>query len=178
MLEQVGIDTEIEVLEFSAYTSRVWNAAAFEHLVVTGLGNSMRDNIFAMRALLCDGSYADRVGWCNERFDELMRAAETEVDPAKRAAMLHEATHILATERPWITLFQQQNLVGVSESVDWRPRADELLWMFEAKPKSEAGMTCGTPAAGAPGSRRDRRATRGGAERARSARSGGAANGR
>ncbi len=135
MLEQVGIDTEIEVLEFSAYTSRVWNAAAFEHLVVTGLGNSMRDNIFAMRALLCDGSYADRVGWCNERFDELMRAAETEVDPAKRAAMLHEATHIVATERPWITLFQQQNLVGVSESVDWRPRADELLWMFEAKPK-------------------------------------------
>jgi peptide/nickel transport system substrate-binding protein len=136
MLEEVGISTEVEVLEFSAYTSRVWNAAAFEHLVVTGLGNSMRDNIFAMRALLCDGSYADRVGWCNDRFDELMYAAETEVDPAKRAEMLHEATHIVAEERPWITLFQQQNLVGVSNAVDWRPRQDELLWMFEAKPRN------------------------------------------
>ncbi len=134
MLEQVGISTEVEVLEFSAYSSRIWNAAEFEHLVVTGLGNSMGDNIFAMRALLCEGTYQDRVGWCNERFDEVMYAAEVEVDPEARAALLHEATHIVAQERPWITLFQQQNLVGISEDVDWTPRQDEYLWMFEAQP--------------------------------------------
>jgi peptide/nickel transport system substrate-binding protein len=132
MLEEVGISTEIEILEFSAYSANVWNAAAFEHLVVTGLGNSMRDNWFAMRALYCDGSYAERVGWCNERFDEVMTAAETEVDAVKRAELLHEATDIVATERPWITLFQQQNLTGIANHVDWSPRADELLWMFEA----------------------------------------------
>lgn len=134
MLEQVGINTEIEVLEFSAYSANVWNAAAFEHLVVTGLGNSMGDNWFAMRALFCGGEYATRVGWCNERFDELMTAAETEVDPEARAALLHEATDIVAEERPWITLFQQQNLVGVSTGVDWTPRPDEYLWMWSAQP--------------------------------------------
>src|SRR5690554_4904088 len=134
MLEQVGISTEVEVLEFSAYSSRIWNAAEFEHLVVTGLGNSMQDNIFAMRALLCEGTYQERVGWCNERFDEVMYAAEVEVDPVARAALLHEATDIVAQERPWITLFQQQNLVGISEDVDWAPRQDEYLWMFEAQP--------------------------------------------
>lgn len=58
------------------------------------------------------------------------------MDPDKRAEMLHEATHIVAQERPWITLFQQQNLVGVSNEVEWRPRQDELLWMFEAKPRN------------------------------------------
>ncbi len=135
MLEAVGIVTEIEVLEFSAYTSRIWNAAAFEHLVVTGLGNSMRDNWFAMQALYCEGTYQERVGWCNERFDEVMDLAQTEVDPEARAALLHEATHIVAAERPWITLFQQQNLTGVSSDVDWAPRQDEYLWMFEAKPR-------------------------------------------
>lgn len=134
MLEAVGIRTELEILEFSAYTSRIWNAAAFEHLVVTGLGNSMRDNWFAMRALLCDGEYQERVGWCNERFDEVMRAAETEVNPEARAKLLHEASHIVAEERPWITLFQQQNLVGVSTKVDWTPRQDEFLWMYDAMP--------------------------------------------
>ncbi len=134
MLEQVGINTEIEVLEFSAYSQRIWNAGAFEHLVVTGLGNSMRDNWFAMRALLCGGQYDDRVGWCNEHFDELMTAAQTEVDAEVRTEMLSEATRIVATERPWITLFQQQNLAGISSGIDWSPRQDELLWMFEAKP--------------------------------------------
>lgn len=134
MLEEVGINTELEILEFSAYSQRIWHAAAFEHLVVTGLGNSMRDNWFAMRALLCEGSYEERVGWCNERFDELMYAAEVEVDLQRRAEMLHEATHIVAEERPWIALFQQQNLTGVSDEVDWSPRPDELLWMFDAQP--------------------------------------------
>ncbi len=134
MLEAVGINTEIEILEFSAYSSRIWNAAAFEHLVVTGLGNSMRDNWFAMQALYCEGTYQERVGWCNPRFDEVMDLAQTEVDPDARAALLHEATHIVTAERPWITLFQQQNLTGVSNSVDWSPRQDEYLWMFEATP--------------------------------------------
>jgi peptide/nickel transport system substrate-binding protein len=134
MLEEVGFATDVDVREFSAYSQNVWNAAAFEHMVVTGLGNSMGDNWFAMRALLCGGQYEDRVGWCNERFDELMYAAETEVDPTRRAEMLHEATDIVAEERPWITLFQRQDLVGVTNRVDWAPRADGMLWMFDARP--------------------------------------------
>jgi peptide/nickel transport system substrate-binding protein len=134
MLEEVGFDTVVDIREFSAYSANVWNAGAFEHMVVTGLGNSMGDNWFAMRALLCGGQYDDRVGWCNERFDELMHAAENEVDPDRRAEMLHEATDIVAEERPWITLFQRQDLVGVSTAVDWAPRADGMLWMFEATP--------------------------------------------
>ncbi|CAN5670379.1 ABC transporter substrate-binding protein [soil metagenome] len=134
MLEEVGFSTNVDIREFSAYSSTVWNAGAFEHMVVTGLGNSFGDNWFAMRALLCGGQYDDRVGWCNERFDELMNAAETEVDPTARAEMLHEATDIVAEERPWITLFQRQDLVGVSSDVEWTPRADGMLWMFEATP--------------------------------------------
>lgn len=134
MLEQVGINAVVDIREFSAYSSNVWNAGAFEHFVVTGLGNSFGDNWFAMRALLCGGQYDDRVGWCNERFDELMNGAETEVDPVARAAMLHEATDIVATERPWITLFQRQDLIGLGNAVRWTPRADGLLWMFEATP--------------------------------------------
>jgi peptide/nickel transport system substrate-binding protein len=134
MLEAVGIDAVVDVREFSAYSSNVWNAGAFEHMVVTGLGNSFGDNWFAMRALLCGGQYDDRVGWCNERFDELMYGAEVEVDPEARAAMLHEATDIVATERPWVTLFQRQDLIGIGQDVDWTPRADGLLWMFEATP--------------------------------------------
>lgn len=135
MLDEVGINSVVDVRPFAAYSANVWNVGAFEHLVVTGLGNSMNDNIFAMRALYCGGEYDNRVGWCNERFDEVMTAAETEVDPDTRAALLHEATDIVATERPWVTLFQRQNLVGVSNRVDWQPRPDEMLWMFNATPR-------------------------------------------
>jgi len=135
MLEAVGINAVVDIREFSAYSANVWNAGAFEHFVVTGLGNSFGDNWFAMRALLCGGEYAGRVGWCNERFDELMAAAQTEVNPEARAAMLFEATDIVAEERPWITLFQRQDLTGVNRGLDWSPRADGFLWVFNATPR-------------------------------------------
>ncbi len=134
MLEQVGINTEIEVLEWSAYQSRIWNADNIEHFVLMGLANSMFDNWFSMRAILCDGSYRNRVHWCNERFDELMYAAEVEVDLARRDELLHEATYIVLEERPWVTLFQSDVLLGLSKRVSWQPRQDELLWMFAAEP--------------------------------------------
>ena len=134
MLEEVGIKVEIEVLEWSAYQSRIWAADNIEHFVLMGLGNSMFDHWFSMRALMCEGAYRNRVHWCHERFDELMLASEVEVDEEAREELLHEASYIVLEERPWITLFQLQNLNAVANDVDWTPRPDELLWMFDAQP--------------------------------------------
>jgi peptide/nickel transport system substrate-binding protein len=134
MLDEIGVNTEIEVLEWSAYQSRIWNADNITHFVLMGLANSMFDNWFSMRAIQCDGAYRDRVHWCNERFDELMAGAETEVDLEARTEMLTEATYIVLEERPWSTLFQSQVLVGIADDVQWQPRPDELLWMFAAQP--------------------------------------------
>jgi peptide/nickel transport system substrate-binding protein len=135
MLNEIGVNTEIEVLEWSAYQSRIWNADNITHFVLMGLANSMFDNWFSMRAIQCDGAYRDRVHWCNERFDELMAGAETEVDLEARTEMLTEATYIVLEERPWSTLFQSQVLVGIADDVQWQPRQDELLWMFAAQPR-------------------------------------------
>jgi peptide/nickel transport system substrate-binding protein len=140
MLEEVGVNTEVEVLEWSAYQSRIWDADNVEHFVLMGLANSMFDNWFSMRAILCEGSYMNRVHWCNERFDELMYAAEVEVDLERRDEMLHEATYIVLEERPWVTLFQSQVLVGVTNEVEWQPRQDELLWMYAATPVQDAAQ--------------------------------------
>ena len=134
MLSEIGVNTEMEVLEWSAFQSRIWNADNITHFALMGLANSMFDNWFSMRAIQCDAAYRNRVHWCNERFDELMALAETEVDLAKRTEYLHEATYLVVEERPWITLFQSEVLVGVSTDVAWQPRQDELLWMFAAQP--------------------------------------------
>lgn len=136
MLEEIGVKTEIEVLEWSAYTSRIWNVDNITHFAVMGLANSMFDNWFSMRAIQCGGAYRNRVAWCNERFDELMAIAQNEVNLQKRTEALIEATYIVYNERPWVTLFQSQQLVGVSTNIDWQPRQDELFWVFAATPRN------------------------------------------
>ncbi|CAN5586070.1 hypothetical protein BH24DEI1_BH24DEI1_04900 [soil metagenome] len=40
----------------------------------------------------------------------------------------------MVEERPMIFLFQLENLAGVNVNVDWSPRPDEMLWMFDAQP--------------------------------------------
>lgn len=134
MLEQVGINTEMEVLEWSSFQSRIWNVNNVENIVLMGLANSMFDGWHAQRAFLCDGSYIGRTNWCNEEFDELVRAAEVELNEELRVQYLRDAFYIMAEERPLITLYQVENLVGVNDGVSWTPRPDEGLWMFDARP--------------------------------------------
>lgn len=134
MLEAVGINTELEILEWSAYLDRVWNADSIENIGLIGLANPLFDSWFALRAIQCEGSFAGKTNWCNERFDELIQASESELDPASRDALLGEAFEIVADERPQIYLFQLQNLAGVSTDINWEPRPDELLWMYDASP--------------------------------------------
>ena len=134
MLEAVGIRTEVEVLEWSGYLSRVWNADAVEHMGLIGLGNSLFDAALAYTLILCDGFYAGKTNWCDPAFDALLEEALVELDPERRAELYDEVYQVVADERVMIFLFQLEGLVGIAEGVDWTPRVDELLWMFGARP--------------------------------------------
>jgi peptide/nickel transport system substrate-binding protein len=134
MLEAVGVNVSMQVLEWSAYLSRVWDADNVENLGLIGLGNSLFDAALAYQAITCSGSYAGKTNWCDADFDALVNEALVELDPDRRAELYREIYEIVAEERIMIFLFNVEAMVGVSDRVAWSPRADELLWMFEASP--------------------------------------------
>jgi peptide/nickel transport system substrate-binding protein len=134
MLEAVGVNVSMQVLEWSAYLSRVWDADNVENLGLIGLGNSLFDAALAYQSITCSGSYAGKTNWCDADFDALVNEALVELDPDRRADLYREIYDIVAEERIMIFLFNVEAMVGVSDSVAWSPRADELLWMFEASP--------------------------------------------
>lgn len=135
MFEIVGVNVELEILEWSAFASRIWDVDNIEHMALMGLSNAMFDAWYPQRAILCEGSYQFKTNWCSEQFDEYVNGAAMELDPERRAELLAGAYAIVAAERPQIMLFQSEDLVGVSNSVDWTPRTDALLWMFDASPR-------------------------------------------
>ena len=65
---------------------------------------------------------------------EIYAQALSEMDGARRAELFREIFTIVADERVYVHLFQLENMAGVANSIDWSPRPDEYLWMFEAKP--------------------------------------------
>jgi len=135
MLNDIGVNTTLESLEWSAYNSRIWGADNVENIALIGLANSLFDGWFALRALPCDGAYAKRTNWCNPEFDQLLADAEFNLDLEERARQIEAAYDIVAEERPMIALFQIDALVGVSNAIDWQPRPDEMIWAFDIQPK-------------------------------------------
>ncbi|QOG08439.1 ABC transporter substrate-binding protein [Aureimonas sp. OT7] len=134
MLNAVGINTEIEALEWSSYQSRVWEPYKVEHLGLIGHANSLQDGYHAVQRARCGYDFANRTGWCNDRFDELVEKSAVTVDPELRAGMLAEAFKLLSDSRSIIYLHQSENIIGIGNDVDWTPSPDEQLWMYAAKP--------------------------------------------
>lgn len=75
--------------------------------------------------MTCDSPNND-TGWCNERFDALVRQAQASGDIAERARLMRQAEDILIDEMPVIPLFGQSRnrlidprLKGTSRDAPW-----------------------------------------------------------
>jgi peptide/nickel transport system substrate-binding protein len=134
MLQAVGINTTLEILEWSAYQSRVWQTPNVQHMALIGLGNSLGDAALTYTSIRCNDTYSMMANYCNPEFDALYAQALVEMDEDRRAELFREIFGIVAEERVWVHLFQLENMAGVTNDIEWSPRPDEYLWMFDAKP--------------------------------------------
>ena len=69
----------------------------------------------------------------NKAIDDKIAQALTIVDPKRRLEAWAELQRVVHAEAPWAFLWQQHDLYGVANWVEWSPRADEKVWMYEAK---------------------------------------------
>ncbi|MBX3140159.1 MAG: hypothetical protein KF875_05385 [Trueperaceae bacterium] len=135
MLEAVGIVPDIQLFESSVWSSKYWTPGEFTNMAGVGSSNSAMDYGSTLSDLQCpEGAHSQRSHWCNEEFSDLVRAANREMDTAKRAELLDAATEILVEELPQIYLYNSVGFIGVSDDLDWSPRPDGSLLMFDARP--------------------------------------------
>jgi peptide/nickel transport system substrate-binding protein len=69
----------------------------------------------------------------NPVLNDKIARAQTLLDPKARAAAYAELQKAVHDEAPWVFLWQQHDLYGVAQHVEWTPRADEKVWMYDAK---------------------------------------------
>jgi peptide/nickel transport system substrate-binding protein len=131
MLNEVGINTDIQLFEPSVWTTKT---STFPHISFGGASDSSFDYGNSLVDLTCDGVYSGRTRWCNEEFTEIVQRANAEFDAEVRAGLLREATQILLEEIPMTYLYNTASFHGVSNAVDYTPRADSLIVLSETKP--------------------------------------------
>lgn len=80
-------------------------------------------------------SGASWVSFSDPEIDKALDEVMPIVNPTKRAEALNRLQRKIQQAAPWIFLWQQHDLYGVSNRLDWEPRADEQFYLFEAKMK-------------------------------------------
>jgi peptide/nickel transport system substrate-binding protein len=125
-LRDVGVNVEVVSNEWGRHVDLM-------------LTNELRD-----AWLLASGAYFDgqleynvfmgaleQLTWHNEQAAALWSELQTTVDEADRVAILNDMQRLMLEDPPVIFLHRPIDLYGVSESLDWEPRADGRIALYQ-----------------------------------------------
>jgi peptide/nickel transport system substrate-binding protein len=129
-LQRLGIKVNVVVNEWGTHLDKIKNRNTGD-LFFLGWGPALNGQGTIQPLFLADQTYSSYGH--NKTIDEKIARAVTVMDPRARAAAYAELQKLVRDEAPWVFLWQQHDLYGVANHIDWSPRADEKVWMYEAK---------------------------------------------
>jgi peptide/nickel transport system substrate-binding protein len=68
--------------------------------------------------------------YSNAKLDSLIEEARSIMDKSKRQKIYSEAAKLIKEEVPWAFAYQQMDIYGVSARLNWKPRPDEKMFVF------------------------------------------------
>jgi peptide/nickel transport system substrate-binding protein len=129
-LQRLGITTNVVVNEWGTHLDKIKNRKTGD-MFFLGWGPALYGQGTMEPLFKADQTYASYGN--NKMVDDKIAKAITVVDPKGRAAAYADLQQVLREEAPWVFLWQQHDLYGVATHVEWTPRADEKVWMYDAK---------------------------------------------
>lgn len=67
--------------------------------------------------------------------DDVILQQRSRLDPNERLPHIQKLQDMIMADVGWLALFDLDLLYGVSNRLDWQPRANELIWLWPAKPR-------------------------------------------
>ena len=125
MLEEVGIKVNLELLESSAFLDK-YNSNSNEEMIMIALADGLLDASYSLVHYTKDRA-AGQTDYFNEEVENLFNAAGRNLNEKERIEQYQKIQEIVAEERPHIFLFQQGSNYGVSDSMNFAPRLDEVI---------------------------------------------------
>jgi peptide/nickel transport system substrate-binding protein len=123
MLEEVGFEVELNVLDKSAYFEQIDEPGYNRDLLLVTLGGGPS---LVPLFYTCDW-WETTYHVCDEEWDEVANSIMTTVDAAERLTYWESWWEYFLDYSQTVTLYEIQNMYAISENFDWTPRADG--WM-------------------------------------------------
>lgn len=132
MLTEVGFDVDLNILEATAFYEQ-FNSKSFGEIFMIGIGNSLNDASNNYGRYMLDQA-AGETDYNNPEVEKLLQDALVNMDPESREAEYQKVQQIFAEDRPAVYLFQMEGVFGVTDSIKYSPREDEMYYAQEITP--------------------------------------------
>jgi peptide/nickel transport system substrate-binding protein len=129
-LQRLGIKTNVVVNEWGTHLDKIKNRTTGD-MFFLGWGPALDAQNTIEQLFLGKQTYSSYGN--NAPLEAKINQAVTIVDPRKRLEAWAEIQQLVRDEAPWVFLWQQHDLYGVANWIEWTPRADERIWMYEAR---------------------------------------------
>lgn len=130
-LNQAGIKTKVQIEEWGNMLDMVKSNK------ITDMYLWGRQDIFLEGSIMNDLLHSGSTWVTNSdpKIDAAIDQALPIVDPEKRKAAFYQAQAVVQREAPWLFLWAQPDIYGVSKKLQWDPRGDGLLTLNQASLK-------------------------------------------
>lgn len=132
-LDQVGVKVNLRVHEYGVMRTLVYGDRTAAPMIRWQWKTWDNDPDGVFYGLF----HTDGTGSFNSdpQIDEMIMAARFNLDQADRARIYGELQAVAKEQAPLIFMYYTDSIYGVSERVEWEPRIDERLYLYEAKLK-------------------------------------------
>ncbi|MBS3813136.1 ABC transporter substrate-binding protein [Candidatus Bipolaricaulota bacterium] len=128
-LKEVDVEVNLDVLEFGTFNDQLFSKQ-INPMFLVGWGNPVFDASYVFDFIVRSDGLIRTIQ--SEEIDELLTEGRTTTDQGKRETAYQEAVELVQQQAPAIFLYKQPVLYGMSERLNWTPRSDEFLWVYDA----------------------------------------------
>jgi peptide/nickel transport system substrate-binding protein len=128
-LRKIGIRANVKTHEWGHYMNNMMYAHNAAPAYLLGWGNTSFDADFTINPLMHSGLLLSNVSF--PKLDALIDEGISTMDSKKRLKIYSDAAKIIKEEIPWAWTYQQMDIYGVNERVNWKARTDERLVVFD-----------------------------------------------
>lgn len=135
-LTALGLEVDLKIQEWGVYVEKLMSRTVDADIFMIGWSSGIFDadgTLFSwFRSGERFGHYqfdADRMA----QMDSILDEARTILDTERREELYRQALKMTKDDAAWIPLYQQSDIYGVSNRVQWNPRSDEFIQIYDAK---------------------------------------------
>lgn len=128
-LAEVGINVDLSILEWGTYIGQ-FRTEEGPPMFLLGWSIPTFDPDSILTPLLTTGNTYDRFE--NQELQALIERARSTIDADERTQIYSEVQQTMKDLAPMVFLYQLEELYAISQRLNWQPRADERIYLWDA----------------------------------------------